>query len=612
VKELPETIAARMARHQVNAQDVGAGASALDPVARPFGEYTLRRRLGRSQRMSVWLGDALRLEQEVLVMIAQRSVSGAMAVQDWLLNTRQAARVTHPHLAHPIEASVHEHQAFIVFDRALGRTLPEHLAAMPVAPKPLDVVGWICQVLEGMAFAHDAGVAWSDLQLEHVLISPAGLARLMPFPSTPWDLMDSPRQGGIPAGQSASELMRGRTQANVLAVGLMLHRLLGGRPALDEPDLGMALQRLPPIGPEAVRLPTQTPHPVPQALRVIANRATAAHSPHRYLSARTFLGALQAWLDAQTEGASNPVQAVMSRAQSVGILPAQPGTADIRSALESADGCHVEALSGPILGDIALSLEVLRRVNAGRTRWGDDDAVISMRRAVALLGAKGLAECLDRMQVWPGPIDSEAASTLEQAMVKAARTAAVARSICPAGYDSEVVHLVASLHGLGRLLLNYHYPAHAEQVRQLMRPMPPQAHEPPGSASHPGLSEADAVQAVLGMSLSELGCGVVRTLGLGDELGSMLRPWENDRSPKAHVSDSDVLRAAACAANESVDAWMNLPLSQHPAAIQTICQRYGRVLEIGPTQLSEALSAAWQSLRGDGSAAASDTYRWGT
>lgn len=597
MKELPDALDSKKGRPS-------ASRSERAPVAaapRTFGQFLMKRQLGRSRRAVIWLADCPRLEQEVVLVIARSPVSGAMAVQDWLLSARQAARVTHPNLAHPIEAAVQEHQPYIVVDRALGVTLSEHLGSLSAPPRPHEVVGWVCQILQGLAFAHDAGVAWAELQLEQVVISPSGVVRLMPYPSTPWDSMGSPRAAGIPQGQSASELLRGRTQANVLAVGLLLHRLLAGRFALEEPDLQVAIDRMQPLGPEVVRLPSQTPHAIPEALRVIVNRATAGHSLQRYLSARTLLGALQGWLESQADGASNPIRAVMSRAEAVGILPAQPVVNEIRAALDGAEGCHVEALSAPILHDIALSLAVLQRVNSAQKRWSDgDDAVISMRRAVALLGAKGLAECLERLHAWPGTMDADTATSLQQAMVRSARTAAVACSICPAGYDSEVVHLVASLQGLGRLLVLYHYPAYAEQIRQLMRPVPPQAHEPPGAQALPGLSEPDAVHAVLGISLSELGGGVVKSMGLGDELSGMLRPWDAERSPKASTSDTDVLRAAACAANESVEAWTHLPMSQHPSALNAICQRYGRVLDLGPTKLGEALSGAWLSIRDDG------------
>ena len=53
-------------------------------------------------------------------------------------------------------------------------------------------------------------------------------------------------------------------ERDVLMAGLLLHRLLAGHPALDDPDLASASLR---VGPEIVRLPWSTPQPVAETLR---------------------------------------------------------------------------------------------------------------------------------------------------------------------------------------------------------------------------------------------------------------------------------------------------------------------------------------------------------
>jgi non-specific serine/threonine protein kinase len=546
----------------------------------------------------------------VLLTVARRAASGSLATQDWLLATRQAARLAHPHLVHPIESGVEAHQPYLLADRALGDTLAEYLGRQERAPEPTEVVSWMCQALEGMAFAHDAGVTWAELSLEQLLISPQGFVRLAHFPATPWNEPVEASAGfghrvsGVAAGQTESEVMRRRTQANVLTMGLLLHRLLAGRFPLEEADLRLALGRMAPWGKEAVRLPHDTPHPVPDSLRVIVNRATAADSRQRYLSARTLLGALQSWLDSQSEGRSDPVRVVLGRAQTAGMLPSLPNLPRLHELLAQGQGSHLEALSAPILSDMALSLEVLRRVNArSRAMSGDSDAVLSMRRAVALLGVGGLLECANGMQAWPGPLDEDGAASVQQLMVQAQRSALVARRIMPAGYDADVVHLAACFQSLGRLLLAYHHPNLAEQVRQLMRPAAPSSQEPPGSAGAPGMGEHEAVLSVLGMGLTELGGGVVKSLGLGEELQAMMSPIDASRHPDATRNDADILRAVASAANEAVQAWTHQAMAQQTLALEHICQRYVRIIDIGPLALGEALRDAWLQIRDDGSLA---------
>jgi non-specific serine/threonine protein kinase len=57
------------------------------------------------------------------------------------------------------------------------------------------------------------------------------------------------------------------------------------RPALDEPDLGCAVQRLTPYGDATVRLPRELP--VPDAFRAIVNRCLDPYPHQRFRHART-------------------------------------------------------------------------------------------------------------------------------------------------------------------------------------------------------------------------------------------------------------------------------------------------------------------------------------
>ena len=68
--------------------------------------------------------------------------------------------------------------------------------------------------------------------------------------------------------------------------------------------------------------------------------------------------------------------------------------------------------------------------------------------------------------------------------------------------------------------MQYHFPDEAEQIRQLMQPLPPKrARAPP----QPGLSEESAAYAVLGVDIESLGAAVARHSGLGDEVQHMIR-----------------------------------------------------------------------------------------
>ena len=110
-----------------------------------------------------------------------------------------------------------------------------------------------------------------------------------------------------------------------MAVGLIAYRLFSGLAPLDSDDVSSVIARLPPQGREVVRLPWTTARPVPEALRAIVNRATAAQERQRYLSARTLLRALSNWLQVERDEGGDPLVLLVDRMRSTGHLPAMPG-----------------------------------------------------------------------------------------------------------------------------------------------------------------------------------------------------------------------------------------------------------------------------------------------
>ncbi len=179
------------------------------------------------------------------------------------------------------------------------------------------------------------------------------------------------------------------------------------------------------------------------------------------------------------------------------------------------------------------------------TQVAGNGPVLTLRRAIALLGVDGVRSAANTLRHWPGPMNEGAAAAMAR-LVNIVRLAGhAAQALRPPGYDPEVVYLVAVMQNLGRLLVQYHFPEEAEQIRQLMQPVPPS--RPEGSA-HPGLSEEAASYAVLGVDTESLGAAVARHWGLGDEVQHMIRRLPVGKPVRHPDSDADMLRAAASAA----------------------------------------------------------------
>lgn len=564
---------------------------------RAFGRYELRHLLGKSSATMAWLaGDPARGREVVLHLPRVRPADGA-ALEAWMHDAHRGARLSHPHLAPVLDIGVQDHWPYIAIDRSLGLTLGEWLAAQAHVAQA-EQVGLVCQMLEGLAFAHEAGAAHQDLQRHHLLIDERGSLRVAALDivveSTLAETVFGALHAGVGVGSALDpghlRLRRDAAERDVLCVGLLLHELLAGAPALDEADTGRVVARLPPHGRETVRLPWTTARPVAEPLRAIANRATDRQPRQRYLAARSLLRALDGWRIAEAEDRGGPLALLLDRLHGVGHLPALPGAGRLAARLTKLEDRHAAETSERILRDLALAFELLRHVNTAQvraTQVAGNGPVLTMRRCLALVGVQGVRQSVAALRAWPGPLDESDAAALKQQMDDVRLAGHVAQALRPAGYDAEAVYLIAALQNFGRLLVRYHFARDAAQIAELMHPTAAAGGADDLSAT--GMNEQSAAHAVLGVDLESLGVAVARHWGLDEDVIHMIRRLSPARPVRKPEGDADLLRTVASAANEAVDA-ITLADAEHAgAALQAVVQRYGRSLGLTLRELDRAL-----------------------
>ena len=577
--------------------------SPSSPPSKTFGRFELHALLCKTARGLIWLAFDARHGQELMLCMPRDKPNSAAALDHWLCMAQAAARVQHPNMAPVFEIGQVENWTFVAYDRALGETLDERLARQ-AAPLPLDGAGWVAQLLEGLAFAHEAGHAHRDLQTGCVVIDSHDKVRLIGLEVA---------QEVFPANTGFTTVsrraVRESAEEDLLCVGLILHRILGGKRVLEERDLQAVVQQMQPLGRELVRLGWETPHTIPDPLRAICNRATDRQTRQRYHLARSFLRALDGWRQAAAHDAGGPIVLLLDKLQRQGHLPTTTTGMHRFTAGSGLEAQHASALSELVLKDMALSLELVRRVNialkqSGHLSGGGGETVLNLQRAIQMLGLDGLQFAANSLKPWPGPLEPVAAGLLRQVMARVTQAGQLAQALRPAGYDGEVVYLITVMQNLGRLLLQYHFPDDAQQVRQLM--LPPEL-EPGTQASGeggdkarsgssraqnqphpPGLSEQAAAYAVLGCDLDTLGAAVARHWGLGDELLQMIRRQPVDAPVHAARSDVDSIRLTCSLANELTEA-LHLPEARRRTGVEAATRRYAKALGIGLREVLEVL-----------------------
>ena len=585
-----------------------ASTPAPSPPAAPvrsFGRFELRQLLGKSTAAMVWLARDPRSGNDVMLTMPRAQPIGAQGHEHWLNGVRGASRLIHPNLARVAEIGVNDQWPFIVVEREQWMTLGEWFAAHPNA-SAVEVVGWVCQLLRGLAFAHEAGVTHADPQLHSVLINDRGHICLMGLAVA--DGAAHAAHVAHPAGSpgaaapdpadrqpamSSLQAQRAGAAHDLLACGLLLHHLLTGQPALEQADTALVATRIAPLGRELVRLPWTTRLPVPEALRAIANRCTSGQVRLHYTIARTLLGALTGWLDAQAQEGGGPLTLLLDRLRTVGVLPALPGLAARVASVTGGESQRTDEIADQVLADMALSFELIRTLNTAQvqgTQVQGGGPVLTLRRIISLIGVNGVRLAANSLRQWPGPLSVAHAASLMAAMERARHAGQLAQALRPPGSDAQVIYLVTVMQSLGRLMLRYHFADEADQMQQLMtsNPKDPNAN----TSEQPGLSEEAAAYAVMGVDVESLGSVVSRNWGLGDDLLLMTRRLAPNAVVRKPDTDVDFLRLMASAANDCVDAIYDLPPTRTTAALTQVAQRYSRALGITMRDINDGLLSA--------------------
>ena len=561
-----------------------------------IGRFELRQMIGRSHASSTWLVNDPRLGQELLLCVP-RALPGTNAERDaWTQDVLTGTRLKHPRIAEVLEVGVHEGWPFVACERA-GGTLQERIqSGSPLTPQ--EVAQLTVDLLDGLAYAHEAGVAHRDLGLHSITLDQQGRAQLVGLAVGLEQL--PPHQTARPTRNRQET--REAAERDLLMVGLLMYRLLVNHPPLDEADLGHAAKR---VGPEIVRLPWTTPHPVPDTLRAIVNRATDRQQRQRYLNARTLLSALQGWIKTNSQEAGGPLLLLLDRLNSVGALPGRERTERALLGALSQETLRVDDFVDVVVKNPALVWEMLRSVNTARFQSRSaDDGTTTLSRAIMLLGQEGLRKVISSVRPWPGVLGAQqsrandggaaALQALENELWLCCLAGHIARLMAPFSIHDEEAAVAAMSQRLGWLLVLYHFPEEAAQVQRLMQPGPPAS---AGGAPTPGMSLDAAAGAVLGINLDDLSAAVLKHWGLHERLIKGARPLPLNTPVRHPGTPEDTVRVVASLGNELASC-ARLPTEKQSAAIHQAYLRYVRPLQLTPKECVITMDHAMRLLEG--------------
>jgi len=144
-----------------------------------LGRYTLIRELGRGGMSVVYLAKDKELGREVAIKCVDTSdPSAAKLAQRLRSEAKLLAQLNHPNIVQLYDVVEQDNILGLVIEFVGGDTLTQRLKQAPSKEVKLK---WLAEVADGLASAHQKGIAHCDLKADNVLITHDNIAKVADF-----------------------------------------------------------------------------------------------------------------------------------------------------------------------------------------------------------------------------------------------------------------------------------------------------------------------------------------------------------------------------------------------------------------------------------------------
>lgn len=290
-----------------------------------LGRYTIERTLGRGAMGVVYEGLDPKLNRRVAIKTILKSLLDPDTAKDYSMRfSREAqavARLNHPHIVQVYDFAEEGDIAYLVMEFIRGKELKSFFDANERFDLK-EAVRIMCELLDALEFAHNAGVIHRDIKPANVMLDAQartkltdfGVARVQDVDRTHAERTQAGTMVGTPAYMSPEQITGGAVdkRTDVFSAGIILYQFLTG----EKPFTGGGAWTI------AKKIIQEDP-PLPSALNsavtpdfdAVVNRALAKNPAARYQSAKDFAVALKRAL----EGRGEEVDAHRAVAGEIGI-----------------------------------------------------------------------------------------------------------------------------------------------------------------------------------------------------------------------------------------------------------------------------------------------------
>ncbi|QDV61858.1 Serine/threonine-protein kinase PrkC [Crateriforma conspicua] len=196
-------------------------------VGSRLGKYRLNWRIGSGGFAEVFAATDTLLGIQVALKVLHHAANDDAVLDDFRREVRLTMRLDHPGILPIRDASIIEGHLVIVTPLA-DQTLAERLQKRI---RFETAYGYVTQLLDAVAYAHDSGVVHCDIKPENVLLFGAQTLRLTDFGIAKAGSKTMTGAGTGTVGYMAPEQAMGRPspRSDVFSIGLISHRIFAGR-----------------------------------------------------------------------------------------------------------------------------------------------------------------------------------------------------------------------------------------------------------------------------------------------------------------------------------------------------------------------------------------------
>ena len=300
-----------------------------------LGPYEILAPLGVGGMGEVYRARDVRLKREVAVKVLPTTfATDPERLRRFEQEAEAAGALNHPNVLAVYDVGTHDSAPYIVSELLEGETLRDRLASGAFTPR--RAIGHALQIVQGLAAAHEKGIAHRDLKPENVFVTSDGRVKILDFGLAKLTQLEAPLPGqtNLPTaaagtepgvvlgtlGYMSPEQVRGRpsdARSDIFAFGAILYEMLSGRRAFHGDTAADTISAILTRDPPDL---TETNHRIPEALDRIVNRCLEKAPEARFHSASDLAFDLEA-ISGTSLVAKAPAARVPWRARAMRLLP---------------------------------------------------------------------------------------------------------------------------------------------------------------------------------------------------------------------------------------------------------------------------------------------------